>query len=128
MDYYSSTVPSLRCLLWEPSCYLPTVDIYVDDISFEGHNDWCGELLAIEEFNAVDGRRKIARHTMLREKRLFKNAKWIDHMFTLHVLDHSARQPQMAASVQRVLDNPYLGQIEGGLARSAHLGVDDGSR
>jgi hypothetical protein len=33
----------------------------------------------------------IAPFNFLRESRLFKNAKWLSHMYTLHVLDHLLR-------------------------------------
>lgn len=109
VDYYSSTKDCLKLFDGDPTKYLPATDLYIDDIFHEHHNVWCGELLALEEFNAEHDMRKIAPHTMLRAKRLFKNAMWIDHMYTLHFLDHPRRSVGVEGIEQRVLDNPYLG-------------------
>jgi hypothetical protein len=110
LDYYHSSRAALRLLEHpEPSIYLPLVVMYLDDIAFAGHNEWCGELLAVAEFNAENELRKIARYGFLRTQRVFKNPAWIEHMFALHVLDHPARQPGTVGARDRiVLDNPYL--------------------
>lgn len=109
VDYYSSTSQALR-LLGEtaPEHLLPVVPCYFDDIFFDQHNRWSGELLAIEEFNAAHAMRKIDRFTFLAKKRLFRNAQWIDQVFALHALDHPWRSPGMHAATNRVLTNPYL--------------------
>lgn len=91
VDYYFSAVDTLRIFEGEPDLYLPLTTLYFDDIWFEQHNAWCGERLAIREFNDAHEFRKIAPFTELRGKRLFKNARWIDQTFTLHVLDHPSR-------------------------------------
>ncbi len=108
VDYYSSTLACLEFFLGDPACYLPTVDVYADDVMFETHSRWGGEILAIIEFNEAHEHRKIESHRFIREKRLFKRPNWLSHMHTLHVLDHPARQPETALAKQRVLDNPYL--------------------
>jgi hypothetical protein len=46
----------------------------------------------------------------LRSYRLFKNARWIEHVFTLHVLDHPHRSLATAKRGATVLENPYLGK------------------
>lgn len=91
VDYYFSAVDTLKVFEGAPELYLPVTTVYFDDIWFEQHNSWCGERLAIREFNDRQTLRKIAPFTELRGKRLFKNARWIDQTFTLHILDHSAR-------------------------------------
>lgn len=91
VDYYFSAVDTLRIFEGEPEFYLPLTTLYFDDIWFEQHNPWCGERLAIREFNDRHTFRKIAPFTELRGKRLFKSARWIDQTFTLHVLDHPSR-------------------------------------
>lgn len=102
LDYYFSTVDAFPILEGEPTWYLPTTVVYFDDVSREQHNDWCGELLAIHEFNDSHELRKIAPFTGLRGLRLFKNATWIDKIFTAHILDHPVRQvvatPELAAA------------------------------
>ena len=58
LDYYSSTKDAMRVFDGVASSYSPYVDIYFDDIYSELHNSWCGELLAINEFNAEHDLRK----------------------------------------------------------------------
>ena len=45
------------------------------------HNIYCGELLAIEEFNDKDSMRKICKMNQLRNTRIFKNSIYLDQMF-----------------------------------------------
>jgi hypothetical protein len=91
VDYYSSTRSCLKILQGEPGQYLPLVVVYLDDIGGDGCSPWTGELLAVEEFNADEGVRKIAPYTMLRWKRIFKNPLWIDRTFVAHIHDHPRR-------------------------------------
>ena len=110
VDYYSSSRAALQ--LFEdadPRRYLPWVVLYLDDVMFDGHNEWCGELLAVSEFNAAHPARKIGRFNFLRNTRVFRNPAWIDHMHMLHVLDHPYRQPgSRPGAGPVVLQNPYL--------------------
>lgn len=108
LDYYSATKAALAILHGSADKYLPLVPIYLDDIGVVGSNPWNGELLAIDEFNAENSLRKIAPFTLLRSRRIFKNAQWIDRMFALHVHDHAYRSPRHRRATQRVLRNEYL--------------------
>ena len=108
VDYYSSTVDALRVLDGIPQRYLPRVPIYLDDVHFDSHNSWCGELLAVNEFNQAHEFRKIEPHAFFRGSRIMKNASWIDHMVTLHVLDHPARSMLERSRDTISLSNPYL--------------------
>jgi len=108
VDYYSSTVDSLRLFGAEPTLYLPRVLVYLDDLEDESHNSYCGELAAIHEFNSQNTMRKVDRNAFLRSYRLFRNARWIDHMFTLHVLDHPTRSCLSQGRERVILTNPYL--------------------
>ena len=108
VDYYWSTKECLPVFLGPPECYLPVTTVYLDDVEFSGMNKWCGELLAIEEFNAEQTHRKIAPMNFLRPGRIFRNAKWIDHMFSLHVLDHPVRSTVRSAGSPAIIANPYL--------------------
>jgi hypothetical protein len=89
VDYYSSAVEALR-IFEDPdsSKYLPLTILYLDDIVLPSHSRFSGELLAVEEFNAAHQFRKIDEHRFLRSQRIFKQAKWIDQIFLLHVFDH----------------------------------------
>lgn len=108
VDYYTSTRDSLAVLDGKASQYLPRVQIYLDDVEHPSHNSWCGERLAVQEFNARNELRKIEQHAFLKSYRIFRNARWIDHMFTLHVLDHPSRTTLFQDRPSTVLTNPYL--------------------
>jgi hypothetical protein len=107
LDYYSSTKEALG-LLTDPdaSKYLFLPLLYFDDIVLPTYNQWAGELLAINEFNAEYQLRKIEQYRFLRSRRLFKNARWIDQIFLLHLFDH----PRLAATrgQQRTMPNVYF--------------------
>jgi hypothetical protein len=108
VDYYWSTVECLQLFSGDPRCYLPVTPVYLDDVEEDGCNPWCGELLAVNEFNRDMPLRKLSPYNFLRPTRLFRNAKWIDHMFALHVLDHPVRNEARRLAVPVRLDNPYL--------------------
>lgn len=92
----------------DPHFFLPLTYLYFDDIFMDNHNDKCGELLAIKEFNKENKLRNISYHRFLENKRLFKNSNWIKQIYFLHVLDHKHRFETKRDDAKRVLDNPYL--------------------
>jgi hypothetical protein len=96
IDYYSSTVDALRLFEGPAACYLPFLPVYFDDVGFPSANNWCGERLAIREFNETHDMRKIEHDRFLRYRRVYKDSDWLDRMYQLHVLDHAARQPATA--------------------------------
>ena len=114
VDYYSSASVALELLSHpDPTKYLSLPAIYVDNILDPRHNDWCGELLAVREFNSSQPVRKLARDTFLRSRRVFKNAVWLDQIFLLHVLDHPELQPETAfRRTNEECGNPYFGRRE----------------
>ncbi len=72
------------------------------------HNNYCGELLAVNEFNVENPLRKIERHAFFENSRIFRRALWLKQIFFFHVLDHPSR------SRIQVLDNKramYRGQM-----------------
>ncbi len=80
VDLYSSTVPALDILKMSPHNYVPAVPMYFDDVyGLITYNDWCGEQLAICEFND-NPTRKI--HGMLPHK---------SKHFVCQILDHPVR-------------------------------------
>jgi hypothetical protein len=104
VDYYSSTKDCLEIFKSEPARYLPTVPTFFDDVLLDSHNEWCGERLAINEFNQTQNLRKIAHYTALRTTRIFKNANWIEQMYAVHVLDHRTRQVEAnRPAIRRVM-------------------------
>jgi hypothetical protein len=108
VDYFSSSVDALKLLEYAPSNYLPRVVIYLDDVEELSHNSVCGEEGAVREFTRQHPNRPIERHVFLRGHRLFKNARWIDHMYQCHILDHPIRNDLTPKRDRAVLKNPYL--------------------
>jgi len=105
--YYSSSRAALRVLTGRPEVYMPTVLLYLADIIFDTVNPWCGELLSINEFNEANKMRKISPMPFLRSRRLFKNARWIEQIYTVNVFDHPARSPSKRA--ERIISpNEYI--------------------
>ncbi len=108
VDYYSSTVKVLDAFKSSAEKYLPMTMVYLDDITMDTANPWCGESLAISEFNESMRLRKIAPFAFLRAQRIFKNARWIDMIYGLHVLDHERRTPRITRDPY-VTPNEYIG-------------------
>jgi hypothetical protein len=106
VDYYHSTVEALKLLDAAPEKYLPWVVMYFDDVEYDRHNPFCGELAAIEDFNIGHADRKIAKFNFLRQRRIFQRASWIDHMYIAHIFGHNFRSGKRRQ--QAVLDNPFL--------------------
>lgn len=122
VDYHSSTVSALKLLTGDAELYLPTTVLYFDDIIFDGHNRWQGQLLAIEEFNDTHERRKIEPARFLPCRRIFKNAIWLHQIYSLHVLDHPVRTGVADAAAPRHIPNEYLLGRAGAVAGSAGPG------
>ncbi|GEP09955.1 class I SAM-dependent methyltransferase [Methylobacterium gnaphalii] len=109
VDYYSSAVHTLPILTGRPEQYLPITPVYLDDVAMDGANPWNGELLAVAEFNVAQPLRKVAPFTLLRSKRIFKNAGWIDRMYAAHIHNHPTRTPATAKRAEKALiRNEYL--------------------
>jgi len=62
----------------------------------------------VDEFNERHDTRKITPFNFLRASRPFKRPVWIDHLYTLHVLDHPSRTVDQPESEPVVLKTPYL--------------------
>jgi hypothetical protein len=107
VDYYSSSVECLKIFEGAADKYLPNVVLFADDVMFIDHNDWQGELLAINEFNSRNDMRKIGLMNRLGNHRIFRNARWLTQMFYVHILDNECHlKPRSGARV--TLQNPYL--------------------
>jgi hypothetical protein len=92
VDIYSGARSAFRSLLGRPELYTPAVSIYCDDVSFFFANRWCGELLAIEEFNTENAVRKIDQDRSLPGVRPSTTDVWYRSMFVGHILDHEVRR------------------------------------
>ena len=108
LDYYSSTREALRMLAGPPEHYLPVTQVYLDDIEGQSYNTRCGELLAVAEFNQEHALRTIEPDPFLAKSRVFQRARWVDHMRTLHVLDHPTRNSPDRRRDRQSLLNPYI--------------------
>jgi hypothetical protein len=107
-DYYSSTVQALKILQMKSDQYLPRVIVYLDDLEYDAHNSWCGELAAVNEFTESNDYRKIERHTFLKSYRIFQRARWIDHIFIAHILDHPTNTNLNPTKAKTILTNPHI--------------------
>ena len=95
VDIYSATRSALRCLEGDPLLYTPAISMYFDDVNFFFANRWCGELRAIDEFNAAHELRKIDQDRGLISRILDTPAGWHHAMYVAHILDHPTRtRPQ----------------------------------
>jgi len=121
VDYYSSTKDCFSIFSGQQYIYLPKVVVYLDDVNNIDHNRYCGELLAVSEFNQIDLPRKICKMTQLRNWRIFKNALWIEQMYFLHVLDSEYRHPDFQKKREIAkLYNPYESNISTMLEDNKH--------
>lgn len=92
VDIYTGARDALRLFdSPEPKVYLPATSVYFDDVLFYFSNRWCGELAAIEEFNATHGLRKIDADRSLPGDRALRHAMFYPQMYAVHILDHPAR-------------------------------------
>jgi hypothetical protein len=108
VDYYTSTVDALNIFTGAAANYLPFVVLYLDDVMLSEHNSWCGELLAMREFNESNRLRKIEHPAFIVSERIFKRAPWLQQVYFCHTLDHRARQPGNMKKTIATLENPYF--------------------
>ena len=90
LDLYTSTRDSLALFNAAHDRLLPRVSCYFDDIFGHTYNDYCGERLAIAEFNDRHEKVKICPMHGLRYflPRLVSLDLWPDCMFYAHSFDH----------------------------------------
>ena len=82
-----------------------------DDVYDIDDNDFCGELLAIKEFNNKNTLRKITKATMLNQKRIFRRSPWTHQIYLTHIFDHKARSIEYIRerkSKVSILENPFI--------------------
>lgn len=91
LDYYSSTLSALQIFAADHKYLMPRVVCYLDDMVGDvdyAYNDFTGELLAINEFNASHSNIKIA---PVRGLRFFGHrlpAVWHEQIFVAHLFSH----------------------------------------
>jgi hypothetical protein len=90
LDLYSSTRDALALFRAEHRHLLPRVSTYFDDIFGYSYNDFCGERLAIREFNDQNDKRKVCPIEGLRyflPRSTFHDL-WPDGIHFTHFFDH----------------------------------------
>ena len=99
LDLYSSTRDALRIFTLPDTAMLRHVPMYFDDINFWFNHRFAGELLAIEEFNALSGRVKIDRWHGVCDGKPFPERGYFDQMFVAHDLANSGSALAQRATV-----------------------------
>lgn len=90
LDYYSSTVSTLRLFDMPPESRLPRVMCYFDDILLPNYgffNERAGELLAIEEFNRAHSWMALSQLRSLKHTKPLR-APWHEQIYVLHDFKH----------------------------------------
>tara|TARA_B100001093_G_C26827449_1_gene1014675 strand:+ start:1461 stop:2339 length:879 start_codon:yes stop_codon:yes gene_type:complete len=109
-DYYSSTKSAFSLFELPSLNFLPRTVMYFDDVQDIDDHEFAGELLAINEFNNSNTKKKICKLNQLRPLRIFKNAVWISQMYWYVDFDNefftSDFHKSKRSSVE--LTNPYL--------------------
>ena len=111
VDYYTSTIDCLKVFNLSSDKYLPYVFTYFDDVYNIDHNDFCGELLAINEFNLKNDNRKVTKATLLNSTRIFRRSPWTHQIYLTHIFDHKHRTVDYIKKNRdkvTVLENPFL--------------------
>jgi hypothetical protein len=90
LDYYSSTMQAFRVLEGDVDGLLPRVPCYFDDLFGYGWTDFTGERAAIDDFNAANADRKIAKiHGLRYELPPEEHPKsWHEALYVIHSFDH----------------------------------------
>jgi hypothetical protein len=98
MDIYSATRRALDVYAAPAEKLLPVGIAYFDDtlgspvrIGSLMRNRWAGQLLAIDEFNAVNTHRKVDVIRTLKYRRPLDHEQWLEQIYGVHILDHPAR-------------------------------------
>jgi hypothetical protein len=89
LDYYSSTRDALTLFDGEPSCFLPRVFMYFDDLVGDDTwlcNEYTGERLAIKEFNQKHEYKKICKNQFVSKR--YPNSWWPDLIYIHHDFKH----------------------------------------
>jgi hypothetical protein len=106
LDYYSSTRDALAILGGPAATLLPRALCYFDDIHGYPWGEFNGALLAIDEYNAAPGERRLARmrglHHLLPPSQ--RDERWHDAMYIAHAFDHPAYAEPEGTELVRRLD------------------------
>jgi hypothetical protein len=87
VDLYSSTRDALQVLSLPGKRLLMHLPMYFDDVKRIFNHRFAGELLAIDEFNALNENVKIDRWRGITEGRAFPESDWLERMYVAHDLE-----------------------------------------
>jgi hypothetical protein len=106
LDYYSSTRDALTMLAGPAEGLLPRILCYFDDTHGYPWGDFNGARLAIEEYNAAPGDRRLAQIHGLRFllPPSEREARWPEAMYVAHAFDHPAYAEPEGTELVRRLD------------------------
>jgi hypothetical protein len=94
VDYYSSTIDAMSLIDLDADFFLPVVWCYFDDCYGSMFaNEFCGELLAIKEFNQENDMKKIVKDRLVRKAHsqvYYRD--FFEKMYFLHFFDHPNRR------------------------------------
>jgi hypothetical protein len=105
LDFYSSTADALKLFDGINQYLLPRVFIYFDDIIGDALwlcNEFTGEALAVDEFNASHTTKKIARNHYLSFE--FPHDRWPSQIYIYHDFQHPKYNEYIGAESQTTLD------------------------
>lgn len=106
MDYYSSTKSAFQIFDGPVETRLPRVYCYFDDIVWPEeacHNEYAGEFLAINEFNAEHAQTKICKLANLRWMQPHP-AQWHEQIYIAHDFQHPLYSKRLRATEENHLD------------------------
>ena len=90
LDFYSSTAGALKIFEGNEKYFLPRLFCYFDDVTgteIELYNDYTGARLAINEFNHIHKKKKLAKAYHLLEQTAIED--WYHRIWIFHNFEHS---------------------------------------
>lgn len=105
-DLYTGTRHALSLLETTPNRLIPRVSCYFDDIMGYGYNEFTGERLAINEFNATHALQKVTPHHGLKWFVPWRNRddRWVEMMYLAHIFDHPQYGAPARSNILNILD------------------------
>ena len=103
VDYYTSTKNCLKILDHDSGLYMPRVFVYLDDTF--GTSKFTGELLAVNEYNQSNEKRKISIQSLLAEKMSLTWKNWIylgKKFYHWHCFDHEKYSTSLHGSTYQL--------------------------
>jgi hypothetical protein len=103
VDYYTSTKSCLEIFNHNSESYLPRVFVYLDDTRIT--SEFTGELLAINEYNQHNEKRKISVQTLLAEEMSIKWKNWIylgKKFYHWHCFEHKKYSTRLNKTKQEL--------------------------